>query len=400
MPERYLCPITTEIMMDPVMDHHGHNFERSAITEWLGRSEECPFSREAIQLGALYPNLALKEEISEWLAQSHPMFSFTGLTSARSSPTTSVGEPVYSTSLEPSAVSIAPWEKLNVDQDYYDRLMALFLSFGAGEMNQSKLQALCRYMNFVEASGHLDELLPGDFTPSTKISFEDFMMFVQKYPPHPVLEYGMSEPEYAAILKKFQALDLSGQGKVTRDAILTLVEDVKFEYGDADPLDNLPEEAVTLHDFLLRIKHCRLLVARRSSILCTASRPKMKLKPLDLRPLSLEQWKFPLTAGSSACANHSPTIRGSPRARSKPDGSPGPRTLVTRPTGSIPAPAVTRGSPTGASPQKHSPKPRPTAGMDFGSSDPNLPVAVRLGSSNEHTARTLKLRGRSLFDTQ
>ena len=71
-PARFFCPITTELMVDPVMDCHGHNFERASILDWLGRSNVCPLSREVIVKELLFPNLALREEISEWLAASHP----------------------------------------------------------------------------------------------------------------------------------------------------------------------------------------------------------------------------------------------------------------------------------------------------------------------------------------
>eukprot|EP00667_Euglena_gracilis_P015031 EG_transcript_15607 len=269
MPERYLCPITTEIMVEPVMDFHGHNFERAAIAEWLGRSEECPLSREAIHLSALYPNLALKEEISEWLAHSHPMFAFQRTASDASS-TTSVGEPLPSPSSpkETTAVKCAPWEKLDLKQDYYDQVMAVFTSFSSQVQLRPKLEALCRYMNCVEALGRLGELLPGD-APLPSVSFDDFLEFAHRYAPKPVLEYGLSQEEYATVLKKFQALDVAGEGQVRRAAVLPLAAGMGIEHSDLEPPASLPD-VVTLHSFLLWCKRCRLLVARRSSVVSNA----------------------------------------------------------------------------------------------------------------------------------
>jgi len=37
-PHAYICPITSSLMVDPVIDPEGNSYERSAITEWLGRS--------------------------------------------------------------------------------------------------------------------------------------------------------------------------------------------------------------------------------------------------------------------------------------------------------------------------------------------------------------------------
>ena len=44
-PERYLCPITQEVMAEPVMDRMGHNFEKAAIEAWLQRHDDCPLGR-------------------------------------------------------------------------------------------------------------------------------------------------------------------------------------------------------------------------------------------------------------------------------------------------------------------------------------------------------------------
>eukprot|EP00667_Euglena_gracilis_P006395 EG_transcript_6455 len=332
MPERYLCPITTEIMVDPVMDHHGHNFERSAIAEWLGRSAECPLSREHIHLEALYPNLALKEEIAEWLACSHPMFGMDDTNSSASStpPASPLADPPRPAA-EPDAIAAdssadLPWERMAVDRDYYDRLLALFLSSGCEKGDRTALEDLCRFMNFVEAMAHLEELLPGEATPS--VAFDDFLAFVQKYPPRPVLEYGMSQEEYADVLEKFQALDVSNAGKVSREAVLALAEDPSLGCSPAALLDALPEGPVTLHDVLGCVKRCRLLVARRRSVLTPATqplmgRPRAPLRPTPTlmvksrssvsrtaRPVGLEGLGSPTGRGSPAPGSGSPQAAG------------------------------------------------------------------------------------------
>eukprot|EP00667_Euglena_gracilis_P007076 EG_transcript_7144 len=316
MPERYLCPITTEIMVDPVMDLHGHNFERSAIAEWLGRSEECPLSREPIHLHTLYPNLALKEEIAEWLARSHPMFGADDTSSFPGSPTTS---PPPATTPETGCPAADPWEKLAMDQAQYDRLLAVFLSSGCEKGDRSKLQDLCRYMNFVEAMDHVEELLPGEAKAS--VAFDDFMAFVQKYPPRPVLEYGMSQEEYADVLEKFQALDGSIAGKVSREAALALAEDPPLGCSPTALLDALPEGQVTLHDVLGCVKRCRLLVARRRSVLSPAAHPLGTRPRGSVRPAGPGAVKGrPSAVGTSGCQEgpSSPSTRGSPASCASP----------------------------------------------------------------------------------
>lgn len=68
IPSRYICPITQQLMQDPVMDLNGHNFERIAIEKWLSssHSNECPLRCKNVTVSSLYPNTALKEQIQEF----------------------------------------------------------------------------------------------------------------------------------------------------------------------------------------------------------------------------------------------------------------------------------------------------------------------------------------------
>ena len=65
-PDSYLCPITQEIMKDPVADLDGYSYERSAITEWLERNGTSPITRKPLSVDKLFPNKALENAIKEW----------------------------------------------------------------------------------------------------------------------------------------------------------------------------------------------------------------------------------------------------------------------------------------------------------------------------------------------
>eukprot|EP00667_Euglena_gracilis_P002990 EG_transcript_2996 len=337
MPERYLCPITTEVMQDPVMDQHGHNFERAAIVEWLSRSAECPLGREELHAAALYPNLALKEEIAEWLDRRHPLSAPEApAPTATSLPVAPLEDPETPPTQEPPPVPAAPWDKLALDQDQYDRLLATFLSFGAGSpaLARPRMEALCRYMNFVGPLDCLGELFPDDATPSAPVPFEEFMAFVQKHPFDPLQEYGLTGPEYAAVLKKFQALDVGGQGEVSREAALTLAGDLRAAPGDSDAAAGLPDP-VPLHALCQWAQRGRPTGDAEADAAVPAGL-RVAMAKLDLQRLTLErEWKFPHSArpisspGSSAspaAATVSSTgtavavpiiIRGSPRAQDR-----------------------------------------------------------------------------------
>jgi hypothetical protein len=68
-PASFVCPLTTELMEDPVMDLCAHNFERAAITEWLSSKAThdcCPISRKPLTVDDLVPNHTLAERIDKW----------------------------------------------------------------------------------------------------------------------------------------------------------------------------------------------------------------------------------------------------------------------------------------------------------------------------------------------
>ena len=68
-PASFVCPLTAQLMEDPVMDLCAHNFERAAITEWLSSKathECCPISRKPLTADDLVPNHTLAERIDKW----------------------------------------------------------------------------------------------------------------------------------------------------------------------------------------------------------------------------------------------------------------------------------------------------------------------------------------------
>ncbi|CAF0990373.1 unnamed protein product [Rotaria sordida] len=62
----FLCPITRELMTDPVIDPDGNSYERSAIEDWLKQHSTSPITRTPLRLNDLRPNRALRESIEEY----------------------------------------------------------------------------------------------------------------------------------------------------------------------------------------------------------------------------------------------------------------------------------------------------------------------------------------------
>eukprot|EP00301_Raphidiophrys_heterophryoidea_P003812 c11702_g1_i1.p1 GENE.c11702_g1_i1~~c11702_g1_i1.p1 ORF type:complete len:849 (+),score=196.04 c11702_g1_i1:67-2547(+) len=67
VPEGFLCPITRNIMQDPVVDREGNTFERTAIIGWLQQHRTSPLTRLQMSADDLHPNRALRDAIEDYL---------------------------------------------------------------------------------------------------------------------------------------------------------------------------------------------------------------------------------------------------------------------------------------------------------------------------------------------
>jgi hypothetical protein len=66
-PKGFVCPLTLDIMYDPVLDPEGNTYERRAIVEWLRHKRNSPVSRQPLNDKMLIPNNALRETIHEFM---------------------------------------------------------------------------------------------------------------------------------------------------------------------------------------------------------------------------------------------------------------------------------------------------------------------------------------------
>jgi hypothetical protein len=65
--KHFMCPITGELMNDPVVTPNMHRFERKAIEEWVRSNGSCPISREPLRLDQLKPDFAVKSAIQGYI---------------------------------------------------------------------------------------------------------------------------------------------------------------------------------------------------------------------------------------------------------------------------------------------------------------------------------------------
>lgn len=67
VPRQLLCPITHELMVDPVVAEDGHTYERSAIVEWFRNRNSSPMTNEQLSTTHVVPNVLLHAIISDFI---------------------------------------------------------------------------------------------------------------------------------------------------------------------------------------------------------------------------------------------------------------------------------------------------------------------------------------------
>ncbi|KAK0577351.1 hypothetical protein LWI29_031767 [Acer saccharum] len=74
--DAFVCPLTKQVMHDPVTLENGQTFEREAIEKWFkeckesGRKLVCPLTQKELKSAYLNPSIALRNTIEEWSARN------------------------------------------------------------------------------------------------------------------------------------------------------------------------------------------------------------------------------------------------------------------------------------------------------------------------------------------
>ncbi|XP_056145600.1 WD repeat, SAM and U-box domain-containing protein 1-like [Lampris incognitus] len=69
-PDEFLCPITRELMKDPVIAADGYSYEREAIESWIrAKNRTSPMTNLPLQTTMVTPNRSLKMAILRWTAE-------------------------------------------------------------------------------------------------------------------------------------------------------------------------------------------------------------------------------------------------------------------------------------------------------------------------------------------
>eukprot|EP00754_Rhynchopus_humris_P003482 Rhum_TRINITY_DN11825_c0_g1::Rhum_TRINITY_DN11825_c0_g1_i1::g.47346::m.47346 len=73
VPEHMLCPISLQVMADPVLCvSQKHSFDRAFLARALQERPECPMGREPMTREDMVSNIALREEIHDFVSAHRP----------------------------------------------------------------------------------------------------------------------------------------------------------------------------------------------------------------------------------------------------------------------------------------------------------------------------------------
>ena len=72
IPDEFRCPISLDLMRDPVIVASGHTYDRNAIGQWINTGHNtCPKSGMKLIHMALIPNYALKSLVHQWCHENN-----------------------------------------------------------------------------------------------------------------------------------------------------------------------------------------------------------------------------------------------------------------------------------------------------------------------------------------
>ena len=63
-PDHLICPITLDLIQDPVIAPSGYTYERADIMDWIAMHNRDPMTRDPLTADQLYPNRALRQAIA------------------------------------------------------------------------------------------------------------------------------------------------------------------------------------------------------------------------------------------------------------------------------------------------------------------------------------------------
>jgi U-box domain len=70
VPSHFICPLTHQFMVHPMMTKTGYTYECEAIVAWVQEHGTCPMTRQSLRNSDLVTNHSLKKKILAWCKEN------------------------------------------------------------------------------------------------------------------------------------------------------------------------------------------------------------------------------------------------------------------------------------------------------------------------------------------
>jgi Ca2+-binding EF-hand superfamily protein len=126
----------------------------------------------------------------------------------------------------PPVAHSAPWTLYGLDQEEYDHIMAVFMTFdtdGSGELDRREVTTLCRWLNFAHNDADVDRMFRDmDSDGSGSLNMDEFCRWLSTHRPDPQALYGLHPRHYNEVLFQFHTFDRNQDGSLDENEFVGL----------------------------------------------------------------------------------------------------------------------------------------------------------------------------------
>lgn len=161
--------------------------------------------------------------------------------------------------------AVGEWLQYEMTQMEYDHLNACYFNFlsrssspSDDAMGKEDMTRLCRFLNFAHSKEQIDQMFAEfDKDHSGYVSRKEFLQWCGNHRPDSQLLYGLTQPEYHAVLFSFDRYDTNHDGYLNHNEACGMMFDKGFckSVEEANALvraiDLDGDQRITLHELLV-----------------------------------------------------------------------------------------------------------------------------------------------------
>ena len=133
IPSEFICPITLQLMNDPLISRFGRNYDSHAILSWIAKHRSCPITRQPLSPSNLIRDRILQSKILMWR-------SFNGLDSTDNETSDDNSENSFDPSVWVYTIGKKCTNNAQHKEEDYDPLFVGFEPISQEHLNQLRQQ--------------------------------------------------------------------------------------------------------------------------------------------------------------------------------------------------------------------------------------------------------------------